>query len=337
MDLRDLVKLAGIVNPELLNRIDAPAEVEEADGAGFDKATTRPDEEMMDDPMATMGSSADTSLRRYLKAKGDHVTVDEDVYPDHTVDSVSEAYAAFKEGEYDRARYDADETPRGEKKKKVSVKKAPWEKDDDDKEKTDEHSDLDKLRTLSGIPSISEDQGNWEDDEDEDNESSCKYCGGDCPKDEDYACDGYLGDIDGLYEDTIDEADIEENAFNQAAAAAARAGKSDFEFNGKKYKTKMDKATAHQLDDDVQFESKDTFVGINTKTGDFESGLSYEEVTSGRFTHMLPDDTTYFDPDTAEELVGAPDEEMKAMGWKKVMPSKSISESLDYIKKLAGI
>ena len=70
-------------------------------------------------------------------------------------------------------------------------------------------------------------------------------------------------------------------------------------------------------------EDADTFVGINTETGDFESGLSHEEVTSGRFTHMLPDDTTYFDPDTAEELVGAPDEEMEAMGWEKVMPSTS--------------
>lgn len=28
----------------------------------------------------------------------------------------------------------------------------------------------------------------------------CKYCGGDCPNDEEHACDGYLGDIDGLYE-----------------------------------------------------------------------------------------------------------------------------------------
>jgi hypothetical protein len=29
----------------------------------------------------------------------------------------------------------------------------------------------------------------------------CKYCGGDCPNDEEHACDGYLGDIDGLYEE----------------------------------------------------------------------------------------------------------------------------------------
>lgn len=100
MDLRDLVKLAGIVNPELLNKIETTAEVEEADAAGFDKATTRPDEEVMDDPMATMGSDADLSLRRYLKARGDHVTVDENVYPDYTVEDVNEAYAFFKEGKY---------------------------------------------------------------------------------------------------------------------------------------------------------------------------------------------------------------------------------------------
>jgi hypothetical protein len=70
-------------------------------------------------------------------------------------------------------------------------------------------------------------------------------------------------------------------------------------------------------------ESEGTFVGINTKTGDFEFGLSHEEVTSGRFTHMLPDDETYFDPDTAEELVGAPDEEMEAMGWEKLPTSEN--------------
>ena len=96
MDLRDLVKLAGIVNPEVLNKLEPTAEVEEADGAGFEDATTRPQEEMMDDPMATMGSDVDLSLRRYLKAKGDHVTVDEEIYPDHTVESVTEAYESFK-------------------------------------------------------------------------------------------------------------------------------------------------------------------------------------------------------------------------------------------------
>ena len=28
----------------------------------------------------------------------------------------------------------------------------------------------------------------------------CHYCGGECPSDENNACDGYLGDIDNLYE-----------------------------------------------------------------------------------------------------------------------------------------
>lgn len=32
-------------------------------------------------------------------------------------------------------------------------------------------------------------------------EERCRYCGGDCPNDEDNACDGYSGDIDGLYTD----------------------------------------------------------------------------------------------------------------------------------------
>ena len=27
----------------------------------------------------------------------------------------------------------------------------------------------------------------------------CKYCGGNCPYDPDNSCDGYQGDIDGLY------------------------------------------------------------------------------------------------------------------------------------------
>ena len=331
MDLRDLVKLAGIVNPELLNRIDATPEVEEADGGKFELATTAPDEQVMDDPMQSMGSDVDTSLRRYLKARGDHVTVDEEVYPDHTVDSVSEAYASFKaegsygkkkkyneategcadceymkdetdgdidtcdecaaeerakakesaveEGAEDRARYDADETPRGEKKKKVSLKKAPWEKDDDDKEKTDEHSDLDRLRTLSGTPSISEDQGKvgymemFFTDRDggevsQEVEVTLKDGKLDVtgpkpgPEDDLYWDDADIEEqlrdamqdmsvISWMNEDTIDEADIEENAFNQAAAAAARAGKDSFEFGGKTHKTTMKKDTAHKLDDDI--------------------------------------------------------------------------------------
>ena len=282
MDLRDLVKLAVIVNPELLNRIETTAEVEEAEGAGFEQATTAPDEQMMDDPMQSMGSDVDTSLRRYLKAKGDHVSVDETVYPDHTVESVSEAYASFKEGSAEdekairRAFDKADEPERGEKRKKVSLKKAPWEKDDDDK--VDEHSDIDRLRALSGTEAVAEDQGKVGHVEmfftDRD--------GGEVSHEVEVTLkDGKLsitgnmpGPEDDLYYDDADieeqlrdamqdmsvidfgmnEADIDENAFNQAAAAAARANKSEFEFGGKTHKTTMKKDTAHKLDDDVNDE-----------------------------------------------------------------------------------
>jgi hypothetical protein len=33
----------------------------------------------------------------------------------------------------------------------------------------------------------------------------CRYCEGNCPNDEDNACDGYLGDVDELYADEDDE------------------------------------------------------------------------------------------------------------------------------------
>lgn len=32
---------------------------------------------------------------------------------------------------------------------------------------------------------------------------TCEYCGGSCPADIDHACDGFIGDIDGLYEGHI--------------------------------------------------------------------------------------------------------------------------------------
>jgi hypothetical protein len=31
-------------------------------------------------------------------------------------------------------------------------------------------------------------------------EHPCRYCGGHCEDQEEFACDGYLGDVDGLYE-----------------------------------------------------------------------------------------------------------------------------------------
>ena len=61
-------------------------------------------------------------------------------------------------------------------------------------------------------------------------------------------------DMNGDMEEAdIDEADIDEdNAFNSAAAEAAKRGDSHFEFNGKKYPVKMDKKTADGLTDDIE-------------------------------------------------------------------------------------
>ena len=61
-----------------------------------------------------------------------------------------------------------------------------------------------------------------------------------------------IGEAD-IDEADIDEADIDEdNAFNSAAAEAAKRGDSHFEFNGKKYPVKMDKKTADGLTDDIE-------------------------------------------------------------------------------------
>ena len=58
-------------------------------------------------------------------------------------------------------------------------------------------------------------------------------------------------------DETVEEAQVseepnEDNACNTAAAQAKKAGKSEFEFNGKKYKVKMDDKTADALTDSVE-------------------------------------------------------------------------------------
>lgn len=88
MDLINLLRLAGLAvqNPA------ANAEVEE-DVPG--KANTRPDPQMFPDGPSNLGSVSDTSLRRYLKARGQPVSVDETTYPDYSVDDVLESYEAY--------------------------------------------------------------------------------------------------------------------------------------------------------------------------------------------------------------------------------------------------
>tara|TARA_Y100000385_G_scaffold42875_1_gene39800 strand:+ start:1065 stop:1448 length:384 start_codon:yes stop_codon:yes gene_type:complete len=86
----DMRAMIALITPDQLNQLVGEAPVEEGDEYA---ASTTPNPQ---EYKGTLGSPSDNSLRRYLGAAGDHVTVDEDVYPDHTVESVSEAYQSFK-------------------------------------------------------------------------------------------------------------------------------------------------------------------------------------------------------------------------------------------------
>ena len=69
----------------------------------------------------------------------------------------------------------------------------------------------------------------------------------------------------------------------------------------------------------------DEFVGFNTKTGDIQQLLSYDEVCSGRFTHMMnQEEFTYFNPDEEDDMIGSSDEEMEEMGWEKCPAIKNM-------------
>lgn len=95
----DLLKLAGIAvqSQQVSSEPSCGDGMGESEGAGFDEATTEPNPAEFPDGISTLGSVSDTSLRRYLKARGDHVTVDEDIYPDYAVEDVAESYKAFAE------------------------------------------------------------------------------------------------------------------------------------------------------------------------------------------------------------------------------------------------
>ena len=143
-----------------------------------------------------------------------------------------------------RAFAKAAEPERGEKPKKVSLKKAPWEdsvNEGDDTVKVvfrkfdngdvialfpeeeqgrglitsymeiGQHGDASKSLITDLEPASKEEYAELAAElkrigydivmaESVNEAAECKYCGGDCPNDEDHACDGYLGDIDGLYE-----------------------------------------------------------------------------------------------------------------------------------------
>lgn len=98
--------LIALVTPEQLNQLQGNAPVEEEGFANSgDEYAGEPEEYK-----GTLGSPADLSLRRYLGANGEHVTVDETkVYEDHKVEDITEAWQAYKAEPVEEAVVDEDD------------------------------------------------------------------------------------------------------------------------------------------------------------------------------------------------------------------------------------
>ena len=84
--------LIALVTPEQLNKLTGEAPVEEEGFANSgDEYAGEPEEYK-----GPLGSPADLSLRRYLDANGQPVHVEENVYPDHKVEDITEAWNEYK-------------------------------------------------------------------------------------------------------------------------------------------------------------------------------------------------------------------------------------------------
>ena len=220
--------LIALVTPEQLNQLQSQADLEEEgyQNSG-DHYSGEPEEYK-----GPLGSPADLSLRRYLGANGEHVTVDETkVYEDHKVEDITEAFAQYKAAQnqvvVEAHACGCDDSCAcggncGPDCNCHSGCSATNESVTEGRVKDEMIDDAEKMSKSAFIKKYGEENaGTWESV----NES--------------------------LEEAVVDEDDVEENAFNQAAAAAARAGKDTFEFGGKTHKTTMKKDVAHKLDDDI--------------------------------------------------------------------------------------
>ena len=74
-------------------------------------------------------------------------------------------------------------------------------------EAADDEEAWDKALAMDGSEFIDGNHIDWQIESTEEvtseNKPACFYCGGNCPNDEDHACDGYLGDPDGLYPEEV--------------------------------------------------------------------------------------------------------------------------------------
>jgi len=89
-----------------------------------------------------------------------------------------------------------------------------------------------------------------------DKDEECKYCGGECPQDEEHACDGYLGDIDNLYADEeLQEDDVEEGLRMEFPDGSCEGSKCPDDRNRRKKPKKLDTDT-DALDDEMSEDKK---------------------------------------------------------------------------------
>jgi len=121
-DNQGMRALIALVTPEQLNKLTGEAPVEEEGFANSgDEYAGEPEEYK-----GPLGSPADLSLRRYLDANGQPVHVEENVYPDHKVEDITEAWKEYKIDEK-KAKPDYIDID-GDGDKKESMKKAAKDK-----------------------------------------------------------------------------------------------------------------------------------------------------------------------------------------------------------------
>ena len=249
--LGDMRTLIALVTPEQLNQLQGEADLEEEgyQNSG-DHYSGEPEEYK-----GTLGSPADLSLRRYLGANGDHVTVDETkVYEDHKVEDITEAYAQYKAAQNqvvteahacgcdDSCACGGNCGPdcnchSGCSPTNESITEAPYQYDMSDK--GDMHDALGAVQNSmdDAVESIQKAAGLARQVSDE--------------------IENSLYTDESVEEAMVDEDDVEEdNAFNSAAANAKKAGKKNFTFNGKSYPVKIDDKTADALTDSVEEEAE---------------------------------------------------------------------------------
>jgi hypothetical protein len=184
----DMKAMIALITPEQLNQLvgDAPV-AEEMPGA---ELTTEPNPEEYKGPL---GSPADLSLRRYLGANGQPVSVEEtNVYADHKVEDVNEAWQAYKADPVVEVKTELEEEPNegnefsgelekarkaGKKEFEVDGKKYKVESEETDEEAVTEESDdeLEEGKLPPGLQAYQDkkkkESGDKDEDDDDDEEA----------------------------------------------------------------------------------------------------------------------------------------------------------------------